>query len=89
MPYSLSKFTEQRSIEMAEPTEKAPEINQLLNSLSGGDRERDIRANVCIPKPIGCGGPAVEFRDELSRREYRISGLCQRCQDSVFGGEEE
>lgn len=28
------------------------------------------------------------FRDELSRKEYRISGLCQACQDRVFGGEE-
>ena len=25
------------------------------------------------------------FRDKLSRREFRISGLCQACQDSVFG----
>lgn len=25
-----------------------------------------------------------EFRDELSRREFRISGLCQKCQDRVF-----
>lgn len=26
-----------------------------------------------------------EFRDSLSRREYAISGLCQDCQDKVFG----
>lgn len=25
------------------------------------------------------------FRDELSRKEFRISGLCQRCQDDTFG----
>lgn len=25
-----------------------------------------------------------DFRDELSRREFKISGLCQKCQDSVF-----
>ena len=25
------------------------------------------------------------FRDELSAREYYISGMCQHCQDSVFG----
>lgn len=30
------------------------------------------------------------FRDDASRREWEISGLCQRCQDRVFGatGEE-
>ena len=26
-----------------------------------------------------------EFRDDLSRKEYGISGLCQKCQDDVFG----
>lgn len=25
------------------------------------------------------------FRDELSAKEYYISGMCQSCQDSVFG----
>lgn len=25
-----------------------------------------------------------EFRDEISRREYQISGLCQKCQDKIF-----
>lgn len=25
------------------------------------------------------------FRDELSRKEYSISGLCQDCQDEMFG----
>lgn len=29
------------------------------------------------------------FRDELSKREYHISGLCQKCQDETFGKEEE
>jgi hypothetical protein len=26
-----------------------------------------------------------EFRDELSRKEFEISGLCQLCQDEIFG----
>ena len=25
------------------------------------------------------------FRDEDSAREYKISGMCQACQDSIFG----
>jgi hypothetical protein len=25
------------------------------------------------------------FKDELSRKEFGISGLCKKCQDSVFG----
>ncbi len=26
----------------------------------------------------------IEFRDKLSLKEFRISGLCQDCQDDVF-----
>lgn len=34
-----------------------------------------------------CGAPTDDnsFRDELSVREYHISGLCQKCQDRTFG----
>jgi hypothetical protein len=30
---------------------------------------------------------ADSFRDELSIKEFVISGMCQSCQDDVFGGE--
>ena len=43
----------------------------------------------CIQLPIGCAGPATQFRDDLSRTEYGISGLCQTCQDKVFGTDDE
>lgn len=26
-----------------------------------------------------------EFRDQLSLKEYTISGLCMKCQDEMFG----
>ncbi|PNX45642.1 MAG: hypothetical protein BV459_07980 [Thermoplasmata archaeon M11B2D] len=26
-----------------------------------------------------------EFRNDISKREYNISGMCQKCQDDVFG----
>lgn len=34
-----------------------------------------------------CGDPIKpeEFRDELSVKEFRISGMDQKCQDKVFG----
>jgi hypothetical protein len=31
-----------------------------------------------------CKGEAKEFKDELSKKEYSISGMCQKCQDKVF-----
>ena len=42
-------------------------------------------ANQCVK----CGEFSLEFRDELSRKEYGISGFCQCCQDSIFGVEED
>ncbi len=69
---------------MATPTVKSPEITRLLEGFSG--RTTAIKADRCVDKPIGCGKPATVFRDDLSKREYCISGLCQQCQDSVFEG---
>ena len=37
---------------------------------------------------VKCGGFNLAFRDELSRKEHGISGLCQTCQDGIFGVEE-
>lgn len=74
---------------MAEPSEKSEQMNRTLDSLStrmfGRNRTGSIKSNVCVT----CGGPATEFKDELSKREYTISGMCQRCQDSTFGSGDE
>lgn len=69
---------------MSTPSNKAPEVEQALTNIFGFDRRATIEANRCCPPPVGCGGPATEFRDDLSRREYAISGLCQKCQDAIF-----
>lgn len=38
----------------------------------------------------GCAEPVVhEFKDDLSRREFEISGFCQQCQDDVFSEPED
>lgn len=42
------------------------------------DLSKTEHANMC---PEG----AFLFRDELSAQEYYISGICQSCQDSMFG----
>lgn len=70
---------------MADPTKKNEGIEKFLAGSFGFDRRTSIRGDKCVPPPIGCGGPATEFKDEISRREYRISGLCQKCQDKIFG----
>ena len=39
-----------------------------------------IMANKCAT----CGQNVGEFKDEISAKEYGISGMCQDCQDSFF-----
>jgi len=67
---------------MATPSEKAPELERLMEEVFG--RTTAIKNNVCLDPPIGCGGAATEFRDMLSEKEFTISGLCQKCQDEIF-----
>ena len=42
-----------------------------------------IMCSVCAtcPNPI----LDMDFKDEMSIKEYGISGMCQECQDSVYG----
>tara|TARA_B100001964_G_C14125849_1_gene550512 strand:- start:906 stop:1118 length:213 start_codon:yes stop_codon:yes gene_type:complete len=68
------------------PSTKSFEIEAELANQFGFYRGIHIAADECVPQPIGCGGPALEFKDEVSKKEYTISGLCQKCQDKVFGG---
>jgi hypothetical protein len=63
------------------PTPKNPAIDDLLTKLVGISRQDAAKQKIC---PL-CRQPIGEFRDELSRREYEISGMCQNCQDDVFG----
>ncbi len=70
---------------MAIPSPKSPEVEAFLELTAG--RTSAIRSNTCIRHPLGCGKPVDlnEFRDELSRLEYNMSGMCQACQDKTFG----
>ena len=74
---------------MAIPSEKHPELKRLLDGLIGGSRDGAIKTDRCINPPTGCGKPATEFDNELSKKEFTINGLCQACQDKFFGTEEE
>ncbi|MCI0564996.1 MAG: hypothetical protein MN733_41555 [Nitrososphaera sp.] len=64
---------------------KTPEMQAFLNaftrSVYGRERSKCIKEAVCVT----CGGPAKNFRDPLSHKEFEISGMCQKCQNEVFG----
>ena len=67
---------------MAIPIGKMPGIKRPLENLVKGmyTRQDSIRKDICV----ACGGVATKFNDEISQKEYTISGLCQECQDEVF-----
>ncbi len=70
--------------QMIEPTSKAPAIDLLMSVLTGNSREIQLASSKCMT----CKGDAESFRDELSVKEYSISGMCQICQDQIFNGGE-
>ena len=59
-----------------------PELNPIAKKMFPEAQSR-INAGKC---PM-CGAEingADDFKDELSIREYGISGTCQECQDMIF-----
>ena len=68
---------------MAEPSKKSSGVEAMIDAMNPFGRKRvdSIKQDICA----WCGKPATEFRDELSRKEYTISGFCQECQDKTFG----
>ena len=62
------------------PSDKSPTMEKFINGLFNINRSESITNDICV----SCGQPALIFRDNLSEKEFSISGLCQECQDKVF-----
>jgi len=64
---------------------KSPEIVKMIDKVAkdafGRTRTEALSFNICVD----CGNPAEDFNDEVSAKEYTLSGFCQECQDKVFG----
>jgi len=70
------------------PSLKSDKVDDLFKSLYGVDRKTAITNRTCV----SCGVEEItenSFRDDLALREFHISGLCQTCQDKIFGIEEQ
>ena len=63
---------------------KSPKMVAALDDLSLAmfGRARTVAKAGC--SCVSCGGRADKFTDEISKREFGISGMCQTCQDSIF-----
>ena len=55
-------------------------VNRVGKQLFGKTRTRALDTHTCIC----CGKPAIDFKDQKSEVEWRLTGLCQKCQDEVF-----
>lgn len=66
---------------MAEPSRKSEQVDGLIKEVFGIDRKDNIQKNLCV----FCKKQADKFRDAASAKEFTISGICQECQDGVFG----
>jgi hypothetical protein len=66
-----------------EASKKSPAIDALITQLTGIDRVGSIEAQTCV----FCNSPVTEdsFKDDISLKEFKISGICQVCQDKIFG----
>jgi len=67
-------------------SKKSPEMIKALDDISTNLFSRARTESLANSDCVCCGEPAIEFSDAISKREYAISGMCQVCQDSVFGG---
>lgn len=54
-------------------------MRKIMDMLFPVEQERRAQG-LC---PI-CGREVGDFKDDLSRKEFAISGLCQQCQDEIF-----
>lgn len=59
-------------------------MNKKIMSALGFQEEVDLVENSICPFCKIEINPN-DFKDALSRKEFTISGLCQKCQDKVFG----
>jgi len=66
-----------------EPTVKSESLENFIDSITPNPlgRRESIKSDVCAV----CLKEAKNFKDELSKREFTISGMCQECQDKFFG----
>jgi hypothetical protein len=76
--------------EVAVERGQSPELLRMADDIARSEGGPGVvAASQGVALCAMCGNTASAFRDELSAREWRISRLCQVCQDDVFAEPEE
>lgn len=64
---------------------KDEEIKKYLDKITKTFEFKNTRTQALKNKKcVMCTNPNFEFKDKISEKEYKISGMCQTCQDSFF-----
>ena len=64
-------------------SDKNPILEKILEDFSailGTPRSVAFATKCCVL----CGRDASVFKNEISKKEYKMSGMCQKCQDNFF-----
>ena len=67
-------------------TNNSPEMQDLLKAMFPVETAR-AKAKKCVFCDESVS--ADSFKDALSRKEYAISGMGQKCQDRIFSNDQE
>ena len=59
-------------------------VDDFAANIFGTTRTKAIRSEICVKCRVNV--LTVGFRNIRTQKEYQVSGLCQLCQDKVFGG---
>ena len=70
-----------KPLEKAEKNEVIENMLEGLSKMIGTPRSVAFKTSTCVT----CGSEAKDFRDATSEKEYTISGMCQNCQDKIWG----
>ena len=65
---------------------KSNTINNILDGITAEKPFKNKRS-VAIKKMkcVMCNDPDLNFKDDISLKEYKISQICQKCQIEIFG----
>lgn len=66
--------------------DKNEAIQKFLDQSSKAAFGRTVREALDSSTCVICSGEAHAFKNLVSMKEYRISGMCQKCQDNTFEG---
>jgi hypothetical protein len=70
---------------MVKLIERIIAMNKEIMKALGFTKEVELVENNQCPACKQHINGKADFKNEISWKEYQISGLCQECQDAIFG----